>query len=215
MNIIKPYTVIQQPCNGIAMLSDIEAIARVSHMSQDRQTEDSWKKFILSVVIQHGDWSVVEHKSVTVMAVVDRGIQQEWTRHRLGAYTVESTRFVNYGKKQSINVIEPIGLNELVRNNWLIGVENAERAYLTMLACGESPQIARSVLPLCTASTMYITYNLRMWRHFFLLRTTKETHPQMLQVTLPLLQEFKGNIPILYDDIIPGVRQVDNLNKAR
>ena len=216
MQFVEPYAVIKPQVDGVALLQDIEAIARVSHRSEDRQTADSWRRFILSIVVQHGDWSVVEHRSVTVEAVVDRGIQQEWTRHRLGAYTVESTRFVNYVKHTTGLLFVKPGLPTPVADKvWENTVQAVSDAYTAMLDYGIPPQIARSILPLALASKMYITYNLRMWRHFFLLRTTKETHPQMRQVTLPLLQQFKDTVPILYDDILPEARQVDNLNKAR
>jgi thymidylate synthase (FAD) len=47
------------------------------------------------------------------------------------------------------------------------------------------------------------------------MRTTKEAHPQMRQVTIPLLQEFKDKIPLLYDDIQPEARQIDNMRLPR
>lgn len=47
------------------------------------------------------------------------------------------------------------------------------------------------------------------------MRTTKEAHPQMRQVTIPLLAEFKEKIPILFEDIEPEARQVENLRKGR
>lgn len=46
--------------------------------------------------------------------------------------------------------------------------------------------------------------NLREWRRFFKLRAanmTGKAHPQMLEVTIPLLNELKSNIPVVFDDI--------------
>jgi thymidylate synthase ThyX len=48
-----------------------------------------------------------------------------------------------------------------------------------------------------------------------LMRTTREAHPKMRQVTIPLLAEFKACIPILFEDIEPMARQVDNIAKGR
>ena len=221
MQIVEPYARIynteQEMVDFVkSLLQKVELIARVSHRSEDRQTSDSWRRFLLSIIIQKGDWSIAEHCSITVEAVVDRGIQQEWTRHRLGAYTVESTRFVNYNKhSDGLSFVKPELPTPIAERVWCDSIAVCAEAYRAMLDYGITPQIARSILPLALASKMYITYNLRMWRHFFLLRTTKETHPQMRQVTLPLLQQFKDTVPILYDDILPEARQVDNLNKAR
>lgn len=211
MQIVTPYARIRDEYfslnDGIMALKNIESIARVSHASEDKQTEDSWKKFITSIVIRHGDWSVVEHEMVTVDALVDRGITHEWVRHRLGAYTQESTRFVDYAKEKTLSFICPMKSSD----TWYSSVCMAEDAYFQMRDDGITPQIARSILPNSLASKLIVTYNLRMWRHFFLMRTTKETHPQMLEVSIPLLKEFQEKIPILYIDIVPLQSQRFNL----
>src|ERR1041385_8556484 len=102
MIIVEPYAKlldIDTPEMGIALLKKIEWCGRISHRSEDAQTETSWDRFIRAVVLQHGDWSIVEHASATVDMLVDRGITHEIVRHRLFAFTQESTRFVNYEKK--------------------------------------------------------------------------------------------------------------------
>lgn len=219
MEIVKPYANIyglpQSREDGIDILRRIEYIGRVSHRSEEAQTGVSWERFITSVVLGHGDWSITEHVTVTVDAVVDRGITHEWVRHRLGAYTQESTRFVNYDKKMSPKFIMPRELGVALEKDWCVAVSRNEEVYRRMVRCGVSPQIARSVLPNALASRLVCTFNLRMWRHFFLMRTTKESHPQMREVTIPLLAEFQRYIPLLYDDIEPLAKQSDNLQKAR
>ncbi|MGH7184524.1 MAG: hypothetical protein ACREJN_21475 [Nitrospiraceae bacterium] len=40
-------------------------------------------------------------------------------------------------------------------------------------------------------------------------------HPQMKQVTIPLLADFQKNIPILFEDIEPNKRQADNMRQLR
>jgi thymidylate synthase ThyX len=47
------------------------------------------------------------------------------------------------------------------------------------------------------------------------MRTTKESHPQMREVTIPLLAQFQSSIPLLYDDIAPNSRQIENMRKPR
>jgi len=122
MKIIRPYArmitgfmnenydpgIAFQSSDGIRLLKHIEWCARISHRSEDAVTGDSYKRIIQDVVIKHGDWSVVEHATVSVDMVVDRGITHEWVRHRLNAFTQESTRFVNYEKKMPPSFIYPI-----------------------------------------------------------------------------------------------------------
>lgn len=231
MIIVEPYARligVADREDGIRLLQKIEWAGRISHRSEEAQTEGSWEKFLRAVVLGHGDWSIVEHASATVDAVVDRGITHEWVRHRIGAYTQESTRFVNYEKKMPPGFIEPPGLSDEAaragnghpvelssRQEWRHAIQTAESVYKHLLAKGAAPQIARSVFPNALASRLVVTYNLRNWRHFFLMRTTREAHPQMRQVTIPLLREFQEKIPVLFEDIEPEAKQADNCRKMR
>ena len=229
MNIITPYAkILPLPCalndfnlgQGVELLKRIEWCARISHRSEEAATAGSYDRFLRSVVLNHGDWSVVEHASLSVDFYVDRGITHELVRHRLFAFTQESTRFVNYDKKMEPSFIDPIyGDKDGPRFDqyelWQLAINNAENSYRALIRQGCSPQIARSVFPNALASRIVVTGNLRNWRHFLLMRTTKETHPQMRQVTIPLLQEFKEKIPILYEDIEPMAKQADNIAKGR
>jgi thymidylate synthase (FAD) len=229
MQIIKPYAKMMaptsysatdsefSPTDGIALLRRIEWCGRISHRSEEAQTGDSYERFIKSVVLDHGDWSIVEHASVSCDFYVDRGITHELVRHRLFAFTQESTRFVNYEKKMLPSFVLPVGIEERTAeySNWTESVQMAEEAYKALIANGKAPQIARSVFPNALASRIIITGNLRNWRHFFIMRTTKEAHPQMREVTIPLLTEFKHKIPILFDDIEPMAKQSESMKKGR
>lgn len=219
MKIIEPSAQILNPRNreeGVACLRKIEALARISHRSENAQTENSWEKFIKAVVISHGDWSVVEHAYTTVIFRVDRAICMEIVRHRLASYTMESTRFCNYSKKD-LDFIAPLGYNEESElwKKWKTSLAQSELNYLFLLEKGQRPQEARSVLPNSTAATLAMTTNLRNLRHFLLMRTSKETHPELRRVTVPLLKEIQQNIPLLFDDIEPNERQIENLKKPR
>lgn len=228
MKIINPSFEIRTPWGllteerGIDLLRWIETNARISHRSEDMQTPTSWKRFLQAVVVQRGDWSVAEHATVTVIFRVDRGVTHELVRHRHFSFTQESTRFVNYNKKDKDgNVVHPI---EFIRpdtkpldfgtDGWHDCIAKAEFTYRHMINQGWSPQEARSVLPNALASTISVTGNLRMWRWFFLARTTSETHPDFKRVTIPLLAEFKRLIPILYDDVEPNIKQSISMGKV-
>ena len=243
MKIVQPYARIMEPELLAGALKRIEYAARVSHRSEENASDDS-EKFIRAVVIQHGDWSVTEHVSASVEFLVDRGITHEIVRHRLAAYTQESTRFVNYAKKMPPTFIYPKpdvvcelceGISEPrsttptphaswshggylqcgYDGRWLDSIAAAESAYKALLEAGWRPQEARSVFPNALSSKIIVTYNLRVWRHFFCMRTSKEAHPQMRQVVIPLLEEFKKLVPVLYEDITPEARQIDNICKGQ
>ena len=228
MKIIEPSFSVTTPFGpltpelGVNMLRFIESHARISHRSEDAQTEDSWRSFIYAVVVKHGDWSVAEHASFTVNFRVDRGITHEIVRHRLFSFTQESTRFVRYGGKmvQELEFIRPqeIPSPEIISDRrWFSFNEAmtvAEREYFYLLEHGARPQEARAVLPNALASTIAMTGNLRAWRWFFQARTTHEAHPDMKAVTIPLLEEIKTKIPLLYDDLEIGQKQSISMAKV-
>lgn len=205
MEIVKPYAMIvgspQTREEGIALLRDIEFAARISHRSEDKQTDESWDTFITRVVMTMGHVSVIEHKSVTVDVLTDRGITHEIVRHRLSAFTQTSTRYVRYDGGMA--VVQPPDIEGDNYKDWMESCEYAETAYIAMRNRGVTAQIARSVLPTCLASRILWTQNLRGWRHTLLLRTSKAAHPQMREIMNPLLKQFQERIPLLFDDIVP------------
>jgi thymidylate synthase (FAD) len=228
--IAKPYAHllnVPDQAAGIELLRKIEWCGRISHRSEEAQTPDSWRRFIETVVLGHGDWSIVEHASATVDMLVDRGITHEVVRHRLFSFTQESTRFVNYEKKMPAAFIAPSLSSEAARaangeqtelsqaQLWRHAISTAEMCYRGLIASGCAPQIARSVFPNALASRIIITGNLRNWRHFFIMRTTREAHPQMREVTIPLLAEFQAKIPVLFDDIAPMAKQSESMKRMR
>ena len=75
-------------------------------------------------------------------------------------------------------------------------------SYIELINLGATPQEARSILPNSLKTEIVITMNLREWRHFFKLRCSEEAHPQMRELTLPLLKEFRNQIPLIFDNLI-------------
>jgi len=211
--IVEPYAklIVSDSQNA---LQYIEAAARISHASEDKQTDTSAEKFLRAVVLDHGDWSVIEHVTVSVEFFVDRGITHEIVRHRLFSFTQSSTRFINYATKMPPQFIYPKP-GTVINQAWLAAIQSAEDYYRILLEQGWRPQEARSVFPNALASKLLMTGNLRNWRHFLLMRTSKEAHPQMRQVTIPLLQQFKNHFPVLFEDIAPEARQAVNVAKGR
>jgi thymidylate synthase (FAD) len=201
---------------GVALIRKIETMARISHRSETKQTEDSWKRFVPAVVMEHGDFSVTEHASATVLFTLNRGITHELVRHRLFGFTQESTRFVNYSKEGYEACYIPSSVVQSVDyDEWLSDLRCIDGIYRKWLDRKYAPQIARDFLPNALAAKIAVTGNLRNWRHAFLMRTSKETHVDFRSVMIPLLAEFQTRIPILFDDIIPNARQIENMRKAR
>lgn len=209
MKIVNPHFEILGQVDGQAILQHIERCGRVCYKSEDKITETSAQAFVGNI-IKRGHEAVLEHASVTVKFTVDRGVSHEIVRHRLAAYCQESTRYCNYSKDGfggQVTFIQPNFLDRGTRGweLWVLACEQAEKAYFDLLNWGCSPQEARAVLPNSLKTEVVMTANLREWRHFFKLRTALTAHPQMREVTIPLLRRMQELIPVIFDDIQPGV----------
>lgn len=202
MRIIEPYVEIWDMPKDLKL---IERAGRVCYKSEGKIADASAGKFVEGVV-RRGHESVIEHEKATVKFVVDRGISHEIVRHRLAAYSQESTRYCNYNQDRfnnEITVIKPFFFsdNSFKYMEWNYSCVTVEKSYLRMLDKGATPQEARSVLPNSLKTEIVVTYNLREWRHFFRLRCAKDAHPQMQQVAIPLLLYFQEKLPEIFGGI--------------
>jgi thymidylate synthase (FAD) len=214
---IKPSYIIESEINGEELLQQIEKVGRTCYKSEDKITPDSSKKFV-SGLIKNGHEAMIEHNAITVRFICDRGVSHEIVRHRIASFGQESTRYCNYSKDKFSNQINAIDITKGIEldtkmkdlsqesiksiiDEWLLAMEDAEKHYMKMIELGATPQIARSVLPTSVKTEIVVTMNLREWRHFFKLRTPVNAHPQMRELAIPLLEDFKKLIPCVFDDI--------------
>lgn len=190
----------------------IDRAGRTCYKSEDMITGDSAKEFCQKI-IKRGHLSVIEHVSISVKFMIDRGISHELVRHRLCAFSQESTRYYNYLGGVTFVIppwvnIEPREYNgdhNIVDFSkpdlyWFCEMLNAETTYLELLEFNWSPQQARSILPNSLKTEIVMTANLREWKHIFSLRCAEAAHPQMREVMIPLRKEFRRRIPVIFDE---------------
>ena len=207
------YEIIRPNMDGLearnAIYQLIEQAGRTCYKSEDKITPESAAKFVADTV-KRGHEAMLEHASMTVKFIVDRGVSHELVRHRLFSFAQESTRYCNYSKDKfgrEITVIRPLWLKDDRSYDfiaWETACEIVEESYFNLLDRGWSPQQARAVLPNSLKTEVVVTGNMREWRHFFRLRAAGETgapHPQMSEVAVPLLKEVQVYMPELFGDI--------------
>ena len=128
----------------------------------------------------------------------------------MASFAQESTRYCNYSQDKfgkELIFIKPKFFEEGTDSYkyWENAMADAEIYYFSMLDFGCTPQEARSVLPNSIKTEVVMTANYREWRHFFWLRAARKTgpaHPQMEELTVPLLYEVSGLIPVVFDNIV-------------
>ena len=205
MRVIEPQVEILDEIDSDEILRKIERAGRVCYKSEDRITADSARVFIRNI-LKSGHESVIEHEKISVRIVCDRGVTHEIVRLRIASYSQESTRYCNYSKDKfgnELTFIKPCFWEKgsLEYQKWEQAMQMIEDTYNEMIAMGAKPQEARSILPNSLKTELIVTMDLREWRHFFRLRTAERAHPQMREVVGMLLEEMKGKIDVLFDDL--------------
>jgi len=187
------------------MLKLIEHAGRTCYKSEEKITDESAEEFV-RMVLKRGHHSVLEHGSVTVKFIADRGMTHELVRHRLVSYSQESTRFCSYSRDKfgsEIAVIKPPGMGATASITWVEACEKAEEKYMAMTRQGCKPQIARSVLPICLKTEIVTSANVREWRHILTRRTSGKAHPQIRKLMTDVWHIFHERWPVLVEDIEP------------
>ena len=206
------------PPEYAVVLDTIEKVGRTCYKSEHLITEDSAEGFVRRL-IQRGHEAMIEHGSVTMRFINDRGISHEEVRHRIASFGQESTRYCNYSKDKFDGEVTYIDIERgmeldatvsklsfevklAIIHEWMIACLDAERHYMRMLELGATPQIARSVLNNSTKTELCVTMNFREWRHFIRLRNDPTAHPQMREVAQQALDMLYEKYPVFFEEFV-------------
>lgn len=181
----------------------IESAAKTSTMAQKSKNPVAFVKSLL----KRGHMTPMEFGYADFLIECDRGIQQELTRHRLFSFLIESTRWIDYRKKQLRFVTEP-------PKGWKVPQEAvellrewcalSEDVYGTILDMGASRDYARKALPLATASKMRMAGNSRVWFEMILKRLGPTVHPEAKAIAKQVAVELMGRFVGLFDGVLGG-----------
>lgn len=206
------------PPEYAVVLDTIERVGRTCYKSEDKITEFSAEAFVRGL-IKRGHEAMIEHGSVTLRFINDRGVSHEEVRHRIASFGQESTRYCNYSKDKfdgEVTYIDiergmeldatvsklPFEVKLAIIHEWMVACLDAERHYMRMLELGATPQIARSVLNNSTKTEICVTMNFREWRHFIRLRNDPAAHPQMREVAQQALDMLSEKYPVFFEEFV-------------
>ena len=200
MVLVEPSVKIETEINTEKIYKFLELCGRNAYKSESKITQESAEKFI-RMLISRGHESVLEHFSITVRIICDRGVSHQLVRHRVASYTQESTRYTSSNPMQ---VIKPhwFDADYSAGIRWLKLMENIEETYTCLREDHKlSPQDARAVLPLSLKTEVIATMNLREWRHVLKVRTAPDAHPHIRFLMRELLKDFKECLPVIFEDM--------------
>lgn len=181
-------------------------IARVSSPQQDNPEIDHLLKYCMA----HGHWSVFEHAHATLEIRTSRMISPQILRHWSARFQEFSQRYAKVGDyipyearrqddKNRQNSIDDLSAE--IKAEWLKRQdENFERAmqhYQWALNHGIAKECARAVLPLQTATTLYMTADVRTWIHYLALRCDKATQREHQIIAAAIKAVLKTELPII------------------
>lgn len=127
-----------------------------------------------------------EYKRFTFKVITQISTSRELNRVSPNNIAERSTRYCNYSKDKfgnQICICKPYYYDNLEIADQLAFINRMseyEGNYLNRISRGWKPEDAREFLPLCTATEVVYTYNVREWRHIIDLRyyeITGKSHP--------------------------------------
>jgi thymidylate synthase (FAD) len=146
------------------------------------------------------------HMTMTFKFVGDRTMSHQLVRHRLFAFSQESQRYCNYGKKGFQFVVPPSADDTVTetgatkRNLFIAHATHAYGHYLHMLQLGLKAEDARGVLPNCTKTEVVTTGTLGYWvDHIFPHRGhNKKAQWQIRMLALQAEEIMQEKVPVLW-----------------
>lgn len=191
-----------EPGSGIALSNPELDACHFTAQIKCPECKSRARKFIKKL-IKSGHESVIEHASASFLLTTDRGITHELVRHRIAAYSQESTRYVNINGNMKVILPKEIEDNLKAFPAWFKAMHAVEDAYTEIIEAGLSPQYARSVLPNSLAAEIVVTTNFREWRHIIKERHLNTgAHPQVRELIGMVLKELKEHAPSVFEDLV-------------
>lgn len=174
-------------------------------------------------VLEHTVWGFI-------FTGISRTCSHELVRHRAGfGYSQLSQRYVDESVAEYVVPLElqkDVAEQTVIGRVWLGTIEAAHASYITLVdkLLGKITQLygpeqmnvisptnktelrkrvrqaARSVLPNCTETKLFVTGNARSWRHFIEMRASRHAEPEIRRLAVKVLQTLQQEAPHLFGD---------------
>jgi len=198
----------------------VEISARLCYMSYGRGRRDIAD--FIDNLLSSKDGSVFEHVNYGfVFTGVSRSLTHELVRHRAGfAYSQRSQRYVD--ESEGAFVLPPAVVDQMTDTDEARGVlldalEKASESYKEMVDALEKAlpaerfevardqrkavrQAARAVLPNATETKIFVTANVRAWRHFIEMRGAVFADWEIRGLAIRVLEILQQEAPLLFGD---------------
>ena len=201
---------IQECEKQLNILTQDTAEAYVEHAEQ-RYGKDALYKHLhkCEFIASHLDHlSPIEHGTLTVhVKNVDRSFSHQLVRHRIASYSQQSQRYVN---EQNPTYIIPSSIQNdeefrpIVMNILNVITDGIQRMNAINASRPKNERIKnediRCVFPNAMETELVVTFNLRLWMHFFNERCCVRAQWHIRSFANQVLRFLQMNIPYIFDN---------------
>ena len=194
----------------IAITPDAEkTIAYVARVSSPFQDNPDYAKLV-RYLIDHQHWSPLEHACMTLEISTSRMISAQILRHRSFTFSefsqryaepmdyvpVKARRQAEKNRQSSVDDLDDVTKHRwdnIQKSMWVV----AEATYHEALAQGIAKEVARSILPMNTATRLYMTGSVRSWIHYIQLRCQSDTQQEHREIAKKCKAVFVEQLPVV------------------
>lgn len=189
--------------------------ARVSNPGNQDNMETAAK--LIAYLIKNKHWSPFEMVDMCVEIKTSRAIAQQILRHRSFSFQEFSQRYAEVSEFEPVQIrrqaeknrqsseeeFDPeiplsdadTGKRVTAKNAIDIHIAYSQMLYDSLLHAGVAKECARMILPLTTATTIYMKGSVRSWIHYLQIRTDEHTQLEHRQIALEIRKIFQELFP--------------------
>lgn len=185
-----------------------EIMAYCARVSNPANQENPNISGLLGYCVRHGHWSVFEQANMVIEINTSRAVAPQILRHRSFSFQEFSQRysaassFVPHRARRQASTNRQSSIDDLeaeiqewfsqAQNEiWLLGFQK----YSEALEKGIAKESARALLPLNTATRIYMNGTIRSWIHYIQLRTKSETQLEHREIAESCRRIFTESLP--------------------
>lgn len=180
-------------------LRHIEVQGREAYGSAPSSTDEGVERWI-AARLRGWELDVLEHATVTWRITMSRVAAQEFTRHRIAAYTMQSMRF-REPQLEDMHLVPPEIKDEDIEE-WIADYEAAFEVYKKWRAKGYKRQTARYHLPVGSKTVLAATWNFRTMMHILHMRDSKMAQPEAQYIANKMRTILTEKWPIVFKEDI-------------
>ena len=192
----------------ITITPDAEStMAYIARVSSPNQENPEYAK-LLKYCLDHEHWSVFEHAYMTLEIKTSRMISAQILRHRSFTFSEFSQRYAEpmdyvpvkarrQAEKNRQSSVDDLSEKqqefwaEIQNNYW----QAAHSMYEAVVKAGVAKECARAILPMNTATRLYMTGSVRSWIHYISLRCQLDTQQEHRKIAEKCREIFCSELP--------------------